>query len=151
MMSDKTKSPTHLDNPTTKQHFNNFLYNWKKASMMHTNTSAKKILYSNNLYNTYQKCSSITKTLSYTSSHQLTCGKFLSDPFSRENALSQKSRISLFSELLVRSVPVRLSADLSQRFLEKQNITTCIPISSSNAQLNFKIVTNNNNNALAPK
>jgi hypothetical protein len=53
-----------------------------------------------------------------------TCGNLRSDPLSLENPLSQKTRISLFSDAVVRSAAVKLSADLSHRFLEKQNTTT---------------------------
>lgn len=75
----------------------------------------------------------------YSEINHQTCGKFLSDPFNLENALSQNTRISLFSELLVKSVAVKLSADLSQRFFEKQNMTTCIKFQRQKI-LNHKLI-----------
>ena len=91
---------------------------------MHSNPSAKKAPNSDNLWiKLGKKPTRIIWIEGKCECHQ-TCGKLRSDPFSRENALSQKTRIMLFSELLVRSVPYILSADLSHRFFEKQNITT---------------------------
>lgn len=93
--------------------------------MVYTNSSSKKTLDSNNLWRTCISIPASTSKLQPNQFEYQTCGRFLSDPLSLENALSQKTLISLFSELVVRSVPVKLSADLSHRFLEKQNITTC--------------------------
>lgn len=55
----------------------------------------------------------------------LTWGSRRSDPFNRENAFWQNMYISLFSLWIVRSIELKLSADWSHLFLEKQNTTTC--------------------------
>lgn len=114
----------YLNDPTTEKHLNNFLDYGKKTCMVYANSSPKKALNSNNLMSTCISNSS-TQTFLQLKFEDKTCGRFLSDPLSLENALSQKTLISLFSELDVRSVPLKLSADLSQRFLEKQKMTTC--------------------------
>jgi hypothetical protein len=59
--------------------------------------------------------------------HHIYCtwGNRRSDPFNREKALSQKTRIALFSDPEVKSAAVKLSTDWSQRFFEKQKTTTC--------------------------
>jgi hypothetical protein len=114
----------YLNHTTTEKHFNDFLNNGKQPCMMHSNPSGKKAPNSDNLWIKLGiNPSRIVWIEGKCECHQ-TCGKLRSDPFSLENALSQKTRISLFSELLVRSVPDKLSADLSHRFFEKQNITT---------------------------
>lgn len=128
----------NLDNATAKKHLNNFLDNRKEPGMMHSYSSFQQALNSYNLRRNSTHWRDMPRfclmpkhqyllagMVAVFRKEKITCGRSLSEPLRREKALSQNKRISLFSEWLVRSVVYIMSADLSQRFFEKQKITTC--------------------------